>query len=215
MRYPRPSWTRATAAVLFLIPALTGNASCQAQEKANVLPETQAGRQIMLELQEFGPVERDRKIRTTNLDFLFHIRRFDSPDFKFYGGLTVSRSRGTITLRTGSVQAGTRKDENFDSTATGAGPVLAIRAELARSGNLSVSLDGSAGILVYERDFPAGASRYEFMFRYGVTFTYRLNDRQNLSVTPGGMHVSNGQGFNPHNPEYNAFGAGVQFLGAF
>jgi hypothetical protein len=215
MRYPRPSWTRATAAVLFLIPALTGNASCQAQEKAKVLPETQAGRQIMLELQELGPVERDRKIRTANLDFLFHITRFDSPDFKFYGGLTVSRSRGAITLRTGSSQAGTLKDENFDSTATGAGPVLAIRAEFAHSGNVSASLDGSAGILLYDRDFPAGASRYDFMFRYGPTLSYRLNDRQALSLTLRGMHVSNGQGINLHNPQYNAAGLGVQFLGAF
>src|SRR5260370_34300836 len=74
-----------TAAVLSMLvfPALTGNASCQAQEKATVLPETQAGREIMVELQEIGPVESERQIRTTNLDFLFRIKRFDSPDFKF------------------------------------------------------------------------------------------------------------------------------------
>ena len=200
---------------MLLLPALTGNASCQAQEKANVLPETQAGREIMVELQELGPVERDRKIRTTNLDFLFRIKRFDTPDFKFYGGLTVSRSRGTLARRTGSFVAGTLEDETFDSAATGAGPVLAIRTELGHSGNVSASLDGSAGVLLYDRDFPAGASRYEFMFRYGPTLSYRLNDRQTLSLTFRGMHVSNGQGFNDHNPEYNAMGVGVQFLGVF
>src|SRR5260370_13914059 len=100
----------------------------------------------MVELQEIGPVESERHIRTTNLDFLFRIKRFDSPDFKFYGGLTLSRARGTITRRTGSFEAGTLKDETFDSAATGAGPVLAIRAEFPRSGNVSVSLDGSAGV---------------------------------------------------------------------
>jgi lipid A 3-O-deacylase len=206
-----------TAAILsmLLLPSLTGNASCQAQEKAYVLPETQAGRQIMVELQEIGPVERPRQIHTTNLDFLFHMKRFDSQDFKFYGGLTVSRARGNITRRTGSFEAGTRRDEPFDSAATGAGPVLAIRAELGRSGNVSVSLDGSAGVLLYDRDFPAGASRYEFMFRFGPTLSYRLNDRQDLSLTLRGMHVSNGQGFVPHNPEYNAAGVGVQFLAVF
>src|SRR5438445_1621005 len=217
MRHPRARWTCPAPAVLsmLLLPALTGNASCQAQEKANVLAETHAGREIMVELQELGPVERDRKIRTTNLDFLFRVKRFDTPDFKFYGGLTVSRSRGTITRRTGSSVAGTLKDETFDSAATGAGPVLAIRAEFAHSGNVSASLDGSAGVLLYDRDFPAGASRYEFMFRYGPTLSYRLNDRQDLSVTLRGMHVSNGQGFNRHNPEYNAIGFGVQFSGVF
>ena len=200
---------------MLLFAALSGNASCQAQEKANILPETQAGRQIMVELQELGPVESDRKIRTANFDFLFHIRRFDSPDFKFYGGLTVSRSRGAITRRTDSAGAGTLMDENLDSTATGAGPVLAIRAEFPHSGNVSASLDGSAGILLYDRDFPAGASRYDFMFRYGPTLSYRLNGRQALSLTLRGMHVSNGQGINRHNPQYNAAGLGVQFLGAF
>ncbi len=77
------------------------------------------------------------------------------------------------------------------------------------------SLDGSAGILVYDGDFPAGASRYAFMFRYGPTLSYRLNDKQALSLTLRGMHVSNGQGINGHNPQYNAAGLGVQFLGTF
>jgi hypothetical protein len=215
MRYPRPSWTRPTAAVLFLILALIGNASCQAQEKARVLPETQAGREIMVELEELGPLEHNRQIRTTNLHFLFRMKSFDIGVFKLYGGLTVSRARGTISYRTGSSEAGTLKDQTYDSAATGAGPLLAIRAELARNGNLSLSLDGSAGVLLYDRDFPSGASRYEFMFRYGPTVSYKLNDRQDLSLTLRGMHVSNGQGFNTHNPEYNSAGVGVQFLGAF
>jgi hypothetical protein len=215
MRYPRPSWTRPTAAVLFLILALIGNASCQAQEKARVLPETQAGREIMVELEELGPLEHNRQIRTTNLHFLFRMKSFDIGVFKLYGGLTVSRARGTISYRTGSSEPGTLKDQTYDSAATGAGPLLAIRAELARNGNLSLSLDGSAGVLLYDRDFPSGASRYEFMFRYGPTVSYKLNDRQDLSLTLRGMHVSNGQGFNTHNPEYNSAGVGVQFLGAF
>ena len=217
MRHPRARWTCPAPAVLsmLLLPALTGNASCQAQEKANVLPETQAGREIVVELEELGPVEHNRRIHTTNLHVLFRMKSFEIGDFKLYGGLTVSRARGTISYRTGSFEAGTLRDESFDSNASGAGPVLAARVELARSGNVSASLDGSAGVLLYDRDFPAGASRYEFMFRYGPTLSYRLNDRQDLSVILRGMHVSNGQGFNPHNPEYNAIGFGVQFSGVF
>ena len=200
---------------MLLLPAVCGNASCRAQEKGNTVPETQAGQEMIVEVQELVPIESDRSIRTTNLDLLFRIRNFDTPDFKFHGGLTVSHARGTITRQTGSFQAGTLKEETYASTATGAGPVLAIRTEFARSGNVSASLDGSAGVLLYDRDFPAGASRYEFMFRYGPTLSYRLNDRQELSVTLRGMHVSNGQGFHTHNPEYNAVGLGVQFLGHF
>ena len=215
MRYPRPSWTRLTAAVLFLVPALIGNASCRAQEKTNFLPETQAGREITVELEELGPLEHNRRIRTTNLHVLLRTKSLDIGGLKLYGGLTVSHARGTISYRMGSSEAGTLKDRTSDSTATGAGPLLAIQAELARNGNLSVSLDGSAGVLLYDRDFPAGASRYEFMLRYGPTLSYRLNDRQDLSLTLRGMHVSNGQGFNTHNPEYNSAGVGVQFLGAF
>jgi len=200
---------------ILLLQALSGNASCQAQGRANVFQETQAGREIMVELQELGPVERARQIHTANLDLLFRIRRFDTPDFTFYGGFTVSRSRGNLTRRTGSSEAGTLRDETLDSTATGAGPVLAIRAEFEHSGNVWASLDGSAGVLLYDRDFPAGAYRYAFMFRYGPTLSYRLNDRRVLSLTLRGMHVSNGQGINNHNPQYNAAGLGVQFLGTF
>jgi lipid A 3-O-deacylase len=200
---------------LLLLPALSGNASCEAQEKANILQEMQAAREIMVELEELGPLERNRQIHTMNLHFLFRMKSFDIGVFKLYGGLTLSRARGNISFRTGSAEAGTLKDEVFESAATGAGPVLAIRTEFARSGNVSASLDGSAGVLLYDRDFPAGATRYEFMFRYGPTLSYTLNDRQELSVTLRGMHVSNGQGFHTHNPEYNAIGLGVQFLRAF
>jgi hypothetical protein len=200
---------------MLLIPALTGNASCQAQEKANGLPETQARREIMVELEELGPTEGNRRIRTTNLHFLFRLKSFDAESFKFYGGLTLSRALGTISFRTGSSEAGTLTREIFDSNATGAGPVLATRVEFARSGNVSASLDGSAGVLLYDRNFPAGASRYEFMLRIGPTLSYRLNDRQDLSLTFRAMHVSNGQGYEVHNPEYNSRGVGVQFLGVF
>jgi len=200
---------------MLLLPALSGNALCQEQERASASPETQAGQEMIVEIQELVPVESGRSIRTTNLDLLFRIRDFDTPDFKFHGGFTVSHARGTITRQTGSFQAGNLKEQTYPSTATGAGPVLAIRAELARGRNLSASLTGSAGVLLYDRDFPWGASRYEFMIRYGPTVSYRLNDRQDLSVTLRGMHVSNGQGFNSHNPQYNAIGFGVQFLAAF
>ena len=211
---PRPNPAAAVLSML-LIPALAGNASCQAQERANVFPKVQAGREIVVELEELAPIERNRQIQTTNLHVLFRMKSFDIGDLKLYGGLTMSRARGTISYRTGSSEAGTLRDISYYSTASGAGPVLAARVELARSGNVSASLDGSAGVLLYDRDFPAGASRYEFMFRYGPTLSYRLNDGQDLSVTLRGMHVSNGQGFNTHNPEYNAIGIGVQFSGAF
>src|SRR6266516_7552882 len=116
------TWKCRAAAVLsmLLIPSLTGNASCQAQERANVLPKTQAGREIVLELEKLGPIEGNRQIHTTNLHFLFRMKSLDIGYFKLYGGLTVSRARGTISYRTGSVEAGTLKDETFDSTASGA-----------------------------------------------------------------------------------------------
>src|SRR5438876_1002412 len=149
MRHPRARWTCPAPAVLsmLLLPALTGNASCQAQEKANVLPETQAGREIVVELEELGPIKRNRQIHTTNLHVLFRMKSFEIGDFKLYGGLTVSRARGTISYRTGSFEAGTLRDESLDSNASGAGPVLAARVELARSGNVSASLDGHARVL--------------------------------------------------------------------
>src|SRR5207247_10053963 len=131
------------------VPAFGGNAGCLGQEKANVLPGTQGAREIIVELEELGPIRGNRQIRTMILQFLFRMKSLDLGVFNLYGGLTVSRARGTIAYRTGSFEAGTLKDETFDSTASGAGPVLAARVELARSGKVSASVEGSAGVLLY------------------------------------------------------------------
>src|SRR5207247_11334131 len=144
---------------MLLLPALSGNASCQ--ERASALP----GREMIVEVQELIPVESDRKIRTTNLDLLFRIRTFDTPYFKFHGGLTVSHSRGTITRQTGSSEAGTLKDEKYDRTATGAGPVLAVQAELWRGRHLSSSLHGRADVLLYDRSYLVCAYGKAIMYR--------------------------------------------------
>src|SRR5205814_1276635 len=107
------------------------------------------------------------------------------------------------------------KDETFDSTASAAGPVLAARVELGRSGNVAASVEGSAGVLLYDRDFPAGASRYEFMFRIGPTLSYRLNEMQDLSLMFMRMHVSNAKGSTTNNPASSAGGFAVKFSGVF
>jgi len=89
----------------------------------------------------------------------------------------VSRSRGSISGRRAlSKQA--LSERNVRQHRDPCGTRSAVRAEFAAPRNLSASLHGSAGVLLYDRDFPAGASRYEFMLRYGTTVSYRLNDRR-------------------------------------
>jgi lipid A 3-O-deacylase len=196
------------------VAAAAGNL-CRGQEKADPAAEAHPAREIRAGLEELNATGNDRHIRTTNLDLLYRFWKLDRPYFKLYGGITVSRALGTITQTTGSLAAGTLGNTTFDSGATGAGPVLAGRAEFLRRGNLSASVDGSLGVLWYDRDFPAGGSRYEFMWRLGPAISYSFTDRQTLSVVYTGMHVSNGQGESPHNPTYNAKGLGVQFLCGF
>ena len=203
--------------VLLVLPAAwAASTSCLAQERVNVAPETRERREILIGLQELDATGNDRHIRTVNLDLFFHTDRFRKFEhLKFYGGLTVSRASGTITQITGSLEAGTLGNTTFDSAATGVGPILAARAEFLRREHLSAAVDGSAGVLLYDRDFPAGGSRYEFMWRIGPALSYRMNDRDTLSLTYTAMHVSNGQGKGPHNPTYNATGGGVQLLRVF
>ena len=186
-----------------------------AQEQASSSAETRTGREFRFGLEELKATGNDRHLRTTNLDLLFRARKFEHPYLELYGGRTVSRARGTITQITGSLQAGTLGNTTLDSAATGAGPVLAARAEFSRRKNFTASVDGSLSVLLYDRDFPAGGSRYEFMWRIRPVLSYRLNDGQTLSLAYTGMHVSNGQSTSPHNPTYNAKGVGVQFLHAF
>jgi hypothetical protein len=88
-----------------------------------------------------------------------------------------------------------------------------IRYEKYHSGKLSAAFDMSGGFIVYDKTFPAGGKCYNFMWRAGPKFIYKINENTSVNIGYMLMHVSNG--LKTHNPSYNAHGASLGFVTNF
>ena len=82
-------------------------------------------------------------------------------------------------------------------------------------GRFSISLDINEALILYTSHFPAGGDIYNFMHRLGGAICYRITKRDKISLGGRWMHVSNGQGFNEHNPSYQAAGANIGVIHYF
>ncbi|MEN6620696.1 MAG: acyloxyacyl hydrolase [Smithella sp.] len=71
----------------------------------------------------------------------------------------------------------------------------------------------SGGFIVYDKTFPAGGRYYNFMWRIGSQFIYKISKDSSVNVGYMLMHVSNG--FKTHNPGYNARGISLGFVTNF
>jgi hypothetical protein len=111
-------------------------------------------------------------------------------------GLSGTAAWGSINQR-GAV---------YTTRVGGVGPIFLLQVCPIRLGRFSLTLDGLGGIVFYSSDFPPGGSFYNFTWRLGGTLAVRLTDRLSLTAGARWMHVSNGQGLNPHNPAYQATG---------
>ncbi len=106
------------------------------------------------------------------------------------------------------------KQRNEDSSAVGIGPVYMIRNEKDLSGKLSAAFDMSGGFIVYDKIFPVGGRYYNFMWRVGPQFIYKISENSPANIGYMLMHVSTG-GVGAHNPSYNAQGVSLGFLTKF
>ena len=120
-----------------------------------------------------------------------------------YRGITITRPHGDITL----------EHQNRDSSAVGIGPIYMIRNEKCYSDKFSAALDMSGGVIVYDKVFPAGGRHYDFMWRIGPKFIYKINENSSVNVGYMLMHVSNG--LKTHNPGYDAHGVSLGFVTNF
>jgi hypothetical protein len=88
-----------------------------------------------------------------------------------------------------------------------------IRDEKYHSGKLSAALDMSGGFIVYDKIFPNGGKYYNFMWRIGPQFIYKISENSSVNIGYMLMHVSNG--LKAHNPSYNAHGVSLGFVTNF
>lgn len=117
-----------------------------------------------------------------------------------YRGITVTRAYGDIFF----------EEKTRDSPAVGIGPVYMIRNEKQLSKKLSAAFDISGGFIIYDRSFPAGGRWYNFMWRIGPQFIYKISDNSAVHVGYKLMHVSNG--LQSHNPGDDTHGVSFGYV---
>lgn len=175
----------------FLLFFMPGNSYCYA-----------ANSKLELDWDYLTPFTRDRDIDTVSLHILKKIS--ETKNWSIYRGITVTRPYGNIKL----------KQQTHDSSAVGAGPVYMMRNEKDLSGKLSVAFNISGGFIVYDKIFPAGGRYYNFMWRAGPQFIYKISENSSVNIGYMFMHVSNG-GIGGHNPSYNARGISMGYMSTF
>lgn len=140
----------------------------------------------------------NRYIDTVSLHILENISK--KHNRSIYRGITITRPYGYII----------HDNQHKDSSAIGVGPVYMLRTEKKVSEKLYEALDMSGGFIVYDKVFPAEGRYYNFLWRIGPRFVYKLNENSSINIGYMFMHVSNG--FRSHNPGYNAQGASLGFV---
>lgn len=153
-------------------------------------------------LEHLWPTDDAREIQTTSLNAWIGRELFHQSWLAWRAGLTVTYATGNI------VQLGNQyKPIRYENSAAGVGPVVALRLQTPELARFVVGIEGSGGIILYTRHFPAGGDIYNFMWRAGPSLEFRVADLWWLGAGYRVMHVSNGQGLGPQNPSYPAQGA--------
>jgi hypothetical protein len=157
------------------------------------------------------PLKDDRKIKTYNLNAYSLIKGISGDKLSFYGGLTATYANGHITQLEGEFSQGTLREVKYETNGFGIGPGLLLDYQPWRNDRFSAHLFGSGNLVFYNKEFPAGGDRYNFMWRGGLVLRYALDIYHHIGLGYQRMHVSNGQGLGPENPCYDAAGVTLQY----
>ncbi|MBP2637001.1 MAG: Lipid 3-O-deacylase-related protein [Firmicutes bacterium] len=176
----------------FLLIFLPENSYCYA-----------ANSEFELEWDYLNSSNNDRELDTVSLHILKKIS--ETKNKSIYRGITITRPLGNVTLE--------NQTQSQDSSAVGIGPIYMFRTEKHYPGKLSAAFDISGGVILYDKPFPAGGRYYDFMWRLGPKFIYKINETSSINVGYMLMHVSNG--FKTHNPGYDAHGLSLGFVTKF
>ena len=177
-------------AIMFLMLSLTGNPYCYA-----------AGSAREVDWDYMTSRGNERNLDTVSLHILEKIS--ETNNRSVYRGITVSRAWGNIFF----------EQQTLDSPAVGIGPVYMIRNQKHLSEKVTAAFDISGGFIVYDRSFPAGGRWYNFMWRAGPQFIYKISEKSSVNAGYKLMHVSNG--LRSHNPGYDAYGVTFGYVTNF
>ena len=167
-------------------------------------------RRMDINVEYMAPYLASREIKTVFINAYPCIQMFNKVHLTIGVGVTATYAWGNII----------QYDKNFNNitmptAAFGIGPGFLIRFEPVLVGRFSLSLDIDEALILYTRNFPAGGDIYNFVHRLGGAICYRIAKRDKIAIGGRWMHVSNGQGLNPHNPFYPAAGANISLIHFF
>lgn len=184
------------------IVALSANDALAAEPE----PVRASGQALRAEIEAeyLWPTSEDRRIHTVSIHGLVGRGFFGASWIGWRAGLTASYAWGHILQLDDQF-----RDVRSDNAALALGPMLLLRLQTPELFGFSFGGDGSGGILLHSREFPAGGDIYNFMWRAGLLLERRLAEQIWLGASFHVMHVSNGQGLGPHNPSYEGQGAGL------
>ena len=167
-------------------------------------------RRVDIGLEYMAPYDANRLIRTVSFNAYPCVQFFQKVHLSIGAGITASYAWGNIIQLGQNLQPYT-----LQTAAFGIGPGILIRFEPVVVGRFSISLDVNEALLLYTSHFPAGGDVYNIMSRLGGAICYRITKRDKISIGARWMHVSNGQGFDQHNPSYPAAGGNISVIHYF
>ena len=170
---------------------------------------------IRVSVEYLSPTEDSRNIRTINLNAYYLVRKIKTANISIYAGLTATYANGDIMQLEGDINQGTLREVKYENEAAGIGPGMQADFRFWSKNKLSLHLDVSGSVIFYNKDFPAGGGRYNFMWRGGASLSHTIGTDQDIGIGYHLMHVSNGQGLGPQNPSYGAQGVSLQYSVAF
>ena len=170
---------------------------------------------VRISLEHLYPTDDSRDITTVNLNTFIRIKKIEAINLSILAGLTSTYATGDITQLEGDINEGTLREVKYENEAVGIGPAIRLDLRLWQGYNFSFHLEGSGSVILYNKDFPAGGDRYNFMWRGGPALKYDIRDKHNIGLGYLWMHVSNGQGLGSDNPSYDAQGLSLQYSVVF
>jgi lipid A 3-O-deacylase len=165
---------------------------------------------------EFGaeylvPTRFSNKIETISFSAFFWKKHFKSISVMFNVGVISTFGWGNI-VQTKEISETIIDVTSYKSSAFGLGPALQTQFAPIQIKRFSLVLEVNGGFILYTNRFPYGGDVYNFMFRTGPSLTYRIKNNSFIKIGYRWMHVSNGKGYGPQNPFYEAQGVNVSCI---
>lgn len=165
---------------------------------------------LELGLEYYSPSHWNRQIKTININGLIGKEFIRSIGLQIFAGATITHAWGNTIMVNEFL-----KEEQYETSAIGIGPIILFRLQPLAIGNFSFSIDATGGIILYNKSFPPRGDIYNFMFRLGGTIGFYIGDNFRINLGLRRMHISNGQGVGAFNPFYEGEGLSLNLSKEF